>query len=414
MLNPAWGRSVIATLSPPLIFGAFFTSTFSGCSGDGSSVGFQVRDSAGVQIVTITEPRWPSSTGWRLAEEASLDIGVLDGDSAYQFHEIAGALRQDDGRIVVANAGSNELRQFGSDGAFLRSAGRQGGGPGEFEQIIWLLPWRGDSLAVFDWGHRRVSVFDRELEFGRAFVLHFLESGGFPRLIDLLPDGSLLVTVMRFDQETRTATGTQRAAVQILRADAEGTVVDSLGRFPGAERFEVPMGNFTIFANAAFGRASRGAAHDDGFYFGTSDSYEIRDYSVDGTLQRLIRLARPNRPVGAEDIARYKEQERAGVSSEEGRQAVERMLGAMPFPETFPAYGRFIVDAENNLWVEDYPVPGSAASRWNVFDGGGTLLGTVQTPANFTPYQIGADFALGSWRDELDVEHVRLYPLLEA
>ena len=29
-------------------------------------------------------------------------------------------------------------------------------------------------------------------------------------------------------------------------------------------------------------------------------------------------------------------------------------------------------------------------------------------------YEIGADYVLGRWRDDLDVEHVQLYPLLKA
>ena len=53
------------------------------------------------------------------------------------------------------------------------------------------------------------------------------------------------------------------------------------------------------------------------------------------------------------------------------------------------------------------------SSRWTVFDSQGVMLGVVQTPPAFLVYQIGADFVLGSWSDELDVEHVRLYELIK-
>jgi hypothetical protein len=42
------------------------------------------------------------------------------------------------------------------------------------------------------------------------------------------------------------------------------------------------------------------------------------------------------------------------------------------------------------------------------------LLGQVETPTRGRLLQIGSDFVLGVWRDELDVEQVRLYRLLKA
>ena len=48
---------------------------------------------------------------------------------------------------------------------------------------------------------------------------------------------------------------------------------------------------------------------------------------------------------------------------------------------------------------------------WSVFDPEGRLLGTVVTPEDFAPKHIGDDFVLGVWKDEVDVERVRLYPL---
>ncbi len=41
------------------------------------------------------------------------------------------------------------------------------------------------------------------------------------------------------------------------------------------------------------------------------------------------------------------------------------------------------------------------------------MLGVVETPPRFQISQIGSDFMLGRWRDELGVEHVRMYELLK-
>jgi hypothetical protein len=46
-----------------------------------------------------------------------------------------------------------------------------------------------------------------------------------------------------------------------------------------------------------------------------------------------------------------------------------------------------------------------------VFDPDGSMIARLSMPGGFLPTQIGDDFVLGITRDELDVEHVRLYGL---
>jgi len=55
--------------------------------------------------------------------------------------------------------------------------------------------------------------------------------------------------------------------------------------------------------------------------------------------------------------------------------------------------------------------PSDPQPTWTVFADDGHVLGTVDTPPGLEIYQIGNDYVLGVWRDETDVEHVRLYGL---
>src|SRR5215213_5330837 len=83
---------------------------------------------------------------WESAADAELSnfsyIAVDSRDYAYlpDFYQ---------GRIVA----------FGPDGRFLRTMGRKGSGPGEFQAIRTIQVLPGDSLLVFDGGLNRVSVF---------------------------------------------------------------------------------------------------------------------------------------------------------------------------------------------------------------------------------------------------------------
>lgn len=83
----------------------------------------------------------------------------------------------------------------------------------------------------------------------------------------------------------------------------------------------------------------------------------------------------------------------------------------MAVPEKRPAYSRLLGDQEGNLWVAEYARDARHVTSWAVFDTEGVLLGTVGMPDRLHVLEIGSDWVLGAWRDELDVEHVRLHEL---
>ena len=90
-----------------------------------------------------------------------------------------------------------------------------------------------------------------------------------------------------------------------------------------------------------------------------------------------------------------------------------RLLDEMPFPETKPAHGELVVDAAGNLWVAEYRLRVFETTAWTVFDPQGTLLGNVEVPRGSRVRQIGHNHVLATWRDEDDVEHVRMYELVK-
>jgi hypothetical protein len=386
--------------------------TLAACGGDGAGPsGAVIRDSAGIQIVENTVPLWPEGKGWQLSENPVLTIGELEGDPSYQLYQVYDARRLNDGRIVVANAGSNELRFYDSKGRFLGAAGRKGGGPGEFKGLadVWALA--DDSLLTYDFRNDRISFFDPSGEFVRSFQLQSLTGGkSSPSLVAPFADGSLLIRARTMFFSPQTEGGLRRDSVLYLRCDPAGELIDSVGWYPGPEWYVKSEEGRMAASTRAFGRAPVAATIADAFYFGASDSYELARYDASGELQQLIRKTQQNVSVTAEDIERWKG-EHFEEEDENTRMFWERMHADMPFPETMPAYQRVVVDAESNLWVEEYRRPGDEQPRWTVFDPEGVMLGVVATPPNFQVFQIGSDFMLGRWTDELDVEHVQLYKL---
>ncbi len=96
---------------------------------------------------------------WRLAQAPFLEIGVREGEDAYQLHRVHGSVLLEDGQVVVLNGGSQELRFFDSEGRFLHSVGGRGEGPGEFRSPAGLRRAADGGFQVWDQSLLRVSNF---------------------------------------------------------------------------------------------------------------------------------------------------------------------------------------------------------------------------------------------------------------
>jgi hypothetical protein len=386
----------------------------------GCSVGAEVnlatvRDSAGVIIVESSGGAWQDGEVWTVASQPAVDIGVLDGAEEYQLFQVRDARRLNNGNIVVANGGI-ELRFYDGTGTYLSTAGRQGGGPGEFEGLGWVRPYLGDSLLTYDYGQVRVSLWDQDGNFGRSYKINPPGDFGFIMGEDAFSDGTLLAKAPLVFRGGF-AEGAQRSDEEYNTYSMEGELIDTVGMFPGPDQF-IRSGrdgdNFMVeLLTPPFGRNSFMELHGDMLYFGSSDSYEIERRGKDGTLEQLIRRDVPARPVTAADIERFIEGEIADVEDANTRRDRREMYEEMTAPEIMPAYEGLKVDDLGNLWVEDYEPDPDAESLWTVFDPDGRMLGQVELPSGLDVKQIGDDFVLGVWQDEYEVEHVRLYGLVK-
>ena len=383
------------------------------CTTEHGSSNTAVTDSSGVEIIVSTGFAWPEDSGWRLGDQPTLRIGVLEGDPAYEFYEIAGAWRLSDGRIAIAESGASEIRLYDSQGRHLSSTGKEGQGPGEFGSITSLSATPLDTMVVLDSRNRRVSYVDPSGTFKRSVPLHFLaDMGGFPTHAAPFDDGTLLIVVRTYFGPGGLGTGLTRDEIVYVRCDANGALMDTLAVRPGTEMYSAVQGENRMGGVRPFGLSSQYATHLDGFFHGSGDRYEIEDFTKEGDLRRSLRRPVANMEVTNADVEGYKRERIENAEDHMQRQINAALVEAIPFPESFPAYRSLVVDAEGNLWVGVSRKPGDDQPRWTVFDRTGRMLGEVRTPEGFSIFQIGEDFVLGRWADEFDIQHVLMYELL--
>ena len=157
---------------------------------------------------------------------------------------------------------------------------------------------------------------------------------------------------------------------------------------------------------------------DDLVVVSPTKPYEIKAFRTDGSLARILRRDHAPRSPTPADLEPYIQHELSHFRHppEGFRESARRMLESLPMAETFPAFSSIIADALGYLWVEEYEFPGEERDGvlWTVFDPEGRVMGFVETPEGVRVFEIGADYLLGTVRDELGVEYVRVWGLGRA
>ncbi|MGH7461344.1 MAG: hypothetical protein ACREMA_09990 [Longimicrobiales bacterium] len=376
-----------------------------GASVKGAGTG---RDSAGVTIVENSSEAWTPANAWRVAAEPVLAIGAADGPAEYQLFRIRRALRLADQTIVVANAGSSELRFYDVHGKHIRSAGGNGDGPGEYRAMSFMGRYGADSLVVWDVQLARGTVVAANGTYGRT-ITKPAALGDFTYFTDVFADGALLGFGAPGIQPERERKGVRRNDVVLFRLSTAGAV-DTIGQFLFNDSY-ITKDNTLI--DLPFGREGAFVVAGDLIHQGSGESFEIRSYSPQGKLTRITRSNKANAPLTRTTIDSMVEIRLSRMKDPGMRQMWQIFYQEVPFPKTLPAFADFLVDAHANLWVSDYHQPNALQTRWTVFDSAGRLLGEVQMPPGFSVHEIGVDYLLGSMRDEFDVERVLMFRLLK-
>jgi hypothetical protein len=393
--------------------------------GPGSpAIGQTSRDSAGIRIVDNDAPLLSREQWWRVDPRPIVAIGAdaaSRADTVYEFERIMGVARLRDGRLAVGVQGSHTIRFFDAAGRFAHSAGRQGRGPGEFQQILGLDALRGDTLFVTDLGE--VEFFTGAGQFlrsgaSRSAGEQFIWPGA------VLPDGSYVG--LDWNASRAPAAGRRTGTFPLIRVSRDGRRHDTLGDVPGWE--QVFDGASQFGRPVVFAPSPSLTATSDRFYHGYGDRFQIAEYTLDGRLRAYIRWAGVRERVADAERDAWRQHAVDAASRDRMHpQPIERIRRSVEqavFADVYPAFHTVLGDGARNVWVQRYDYREAlreygpsythtigVPTRWDVFDARGTWLCTVDLPARFTPFEIGDDYVAGVARDVDGREQVHVYRL---
>jgi hypothetical protein len=370
--------------------------------------GVAVRDSSGVRIVEAAFNA-AALEQWRLDDEPAFTVGAADGSPDQLLYRVQGARRLPDGSVAILNAGSHEVRIYDAAGTLRSTAGRRGGGPGEFDFPLGFGVFPPDTLVVYDATERRVSLFlpDGSFVDSRSAAMGLSGLNGFLDAETAVLSAPASTPRSQRDLVTRYSFVVRVVSLATGAADTVATVdgAETLQTVIGGERIITTPVPFT--ANPST-RVFRGEIH-------VVDPVhpEVRIYGRDGRLARILRTGLPARAMDRGEFERELADALDAVEPA-ARRAAARLADQAIAPAARPFFDRLVIADNGETWLRIYEPPTAAAHDWLVLDRAGAPFAQVSVPATFWIYQVVDDHVLARHVDGLGVEYVRLHRVTRA
>lgn len=331
-----------------------------------------------VEVKNSGPSAWADTSGWKLVE--LYHVGGSTGAGPEELvHPLSVAVDQAGG-IYVGDMGPAVVKQFGPTGAYVRSIGREGGGPGEFK--VTSVATAPGLLIVHDPSAARTSVFDSAGGFLRSWNSTCCNWKG----IGVSREGVVAVP----SPGHRTGSGHRRDAYYV-RILLDGSLVDTLhiaepegvGE-PREWSFESANGNqyfVPIPLTPALWIALDPAG---GAVVGWSGSYRFFATRTGLDTTQIVTLE--TGPVTVTDAQRIHLRDSLVAWYSDGetdRKATDEAFNLADIPSTAPYFESIAVDGAGNRWVRRISGASQDFARFDVFDSTGAYLGAVPVPAGF-------------------------------
>lgn len=272
----------------------------------------------------------------RIQLERDLVLGGDPGNPDATFFRPRDVAVDAQGRIYVLDQGNYRVQVFDADGRFMRTLGREGQGPGEFQYPLSLAVGD-DRLLVVDGGNARVGIWD--LDGTHIGDVGIERAGLLGTRADLFPDASILIDYAD-RQSLNEATG------KVVRLYWESGRMESFAevtaivRIPFSESRSVGDGLRIDAPHPAFAMTPAGD-----FYVTPTDEYQVVAMNEIGEPRWALRVAHAKVPFSDAYLEAW----------------IQRLREVDPDvtiahlepdrPDFFPAVDRILTDGRRRLYI---------------------------------------------------------------
>jgi len=331
------------------------------------------------------EPVPPPGQRKKLVFKEELTIGQVEGDDHYMFGEAIAFNTDEKGNFYVTDWRRRRILKYDPAGQYLLTIGREGQGPGEFQNLSPARFDRDEHIYITDISSQRISFFD--------------DSGNYLRQI-AIPDvfEDLFITGKGYFVSTRTIpledeSGRSFKLVYGMFDDKFKVLTEFLAQEKG---FKLPSGRDAqsivkffagILSSIAYQpRPYYRLGKEDSVYFGYPEKYSMDVYSAEGRkLKSIQRDYEPSR-VTEKDKDKFVDQvATAYLRRYSSEQEKKEVIKYIEYPKYKPAYHSFALMENGWLFVVAEIVP-DGDNLFDLFDEDGRYIGRFK-----------ADFPADTW-----------------
>lgn len=367
------------------------------------------RDSSGVEIAEIAGDPW-SAPPWASLDTANATrIEPDESRPETLFGRVRGTLRLADGRIAVLDVGRYAVQIFAPDGTLIRSIGRQGQGPGEFEAPWRLVRAPADSLGVVDISGR-IELLAITGEGSRRITMPRGSETGSPQVLGSFAGGGYLAILNEFPGKPRPGVNPLFSTLHVVTAD--GASGPTLGRYKSAQFTFRDRGDGQMREIPTLFWAEPGmAVLPAGYVWCLATNFECQIWSNTAVHLRTIRAPVVTAAVTEADVGELKQIQLAKAATARDSAQLEASMLEANRMERFPVLSLIRTDPRGRIWMRAYSWRDADRTvNWLVLEPTGHVLGTVTMPTHLQVFDIGHDYILGVERDADDAEGIVMYP----
>lgn len=299
-------------------------------------------------------------------------IGIVERMSAFDQNRIYKRIAADEhGRVFIADIQQLKIHIFDSDGTWLQSLGRQGRGPGEFQQIS-KIDIVSNQLYTIDANQRRINVFSLDsLNLSHSITLIPQNKSQFEELSNRFPDHYLI----RSDGSVLTGfftppflTENPQSPDSLLFYDMDRSGQIQSDRILSQQGFIFYTGSGehqnSMFSFDFTPKSLRVLSGDDHIFANLSDEFLIKVYNPEGDYIRAIYYPFDKIEINQTDL----------INRENRGEPYRQIIRQIDLPETHAVIRNMLMDDENQLWISTF-TNSDDTDNWWVLNKEGEMVG---------------------------------------
>jgi len=318
-------------------------------------------------VKTITNPEYPRDGRFIAKLTAEMSCGEEAKPEMAMLNKPLDLKVDDQGRVYVMDWGDVHIKVYDSQGRFLRTIGRKGQGPGEFDTPSFFDLTKSGKVCVLDGRQRRVTFLTSQGEYVSSFRFD-----GFFRTLAIDGQDRLFLAKYAAAEELKLSTEFREVPyiTSIFRTDASGKEMIHLTDFLGEVQIMKGMSGGGITSMGGLYIIVWGINRQGKLYGGFNEIYRLGAYGPDGKIE--FAFGREFKPLMN---SRYK--------------------GLRGQKKTLPAFTEKIVfDEAGNLWLELYKDDTIKYFTYDIFSPEGIYLKQVRIDQRIFQFKNGKIYSI--------------------